>query len=343
MTRGKKEKRRVRERAEKGDMSYQAAFQQPLRDGGPADAQADKGSTYTAMGSTGDDAPTTETSDGTTGDPRLRAEPETATEFEWGPQLSRHLSLCLREFRLLLEMYMWIPQLYVDQGPNLLRMPLTFRDAPRVASDVCARVRQSRSTDPGAEQTERNAWESLPWQACLEKLARAREADRTNPWAVRLGRWGELAGELILGMPAVIDHPEPIIEALEIAGGMEDDGFVRLSTRKRYHAPIDDESVGIYHCFHCSVYREHLLVDADPEDPRFALQCWRCKYVIPGSHSTVFQRPGEPTRRTFDKPFIADRSFAIAHERLRDVGLWVGRDQPPPGAQLIRDDVPVDD
>jgi hypothetical protein len=124
---------------------------------------------------------------------------------------------------------------------------------------------------------------------------------------------------------------------------MADDGFIRLSTRKRFHAPIDDENVGIYHCFGCHVYREHELVDADSDDPRFALKCWRCKSIIPGSYSTITQRPGEPTRRTFDKPFVSDRSFAIAHERLRDIGLWVGRDQPPPGARLIRDDVPVDD
>lgn len=304
MTSGKKEKRRVREQAEKCGMSYQAALQQPLRDG-----------------ASGEPVPPV---DGTVGTGR---EPS-----------SGHHVVCLREFQLLLEIYMWIPRLYVDPGSALLQLPVTFPGAAALAREACTRVVRSRSSEPEAHaEVEAMVWKSLPWERCLVALERAQQHNRSKQYAVRLGREGELAAELILAMPTIVDSPQRIVDAIEVASLMGDDGFVRRSTRKRYHVPIDGETIGIFHCKGCFVYREHLLVDADKDDPRFAIQCWQCKYTIPGSYSTWIQRPGVPMVRTYDKPFISDDDLAIAHDRIRDLGQWVGRAEPLPGAKLILD------
>ena len=248
-----------------------------------------------------------------------------------------HLAVCRREFDTLLDLFMLTPQLSIKPVSELGRVP-TFKEAPAAVREACAAVQRSRANAQDAQQTEMTAWESLPWKTGIARIQDAQAKDRTNRFVVRLGRWGELASELILAMPAITDHPERIVAALQIAALMDDDGFVRRSTRKRFHLPIDDKPVGIYKCKACYAYRDFRLVDTDAEDPHFAIQCSQCTFTIPGSYTTVRMWPGGQAVRTYDTPFVSDSHYLIAHERMRDRESWAGRHEPLPGAPLIEDD-----
>ena len=99
-----------------------------------------------------------------------------------------------------------------------------------------------------------------------------------------------------------------------------------MTTNKKVHGPIDDETVGIFSCpvGGCNCYTEHVLFDADPDDPCYALECCKCVRIKSGSEKTTTMVYGEPDKVTYGAPKLSDDEFAAGQDRLKEPGRWIG-------------------
>lgn len=146
--------------------------------------------------------------------------PPGATDAQRGPE-----DKLRGELQRLLELFMWIPQLRVDDEPPLTT---TWAEAPELALTTCERVLRFSSDCP--EGALSAVWDSLPWRACLSKLEWDREREGLNDYyRGRLLRWGRIAENMIAAMPGLTSHPYLIKEMLAIAESLDPDGNIVAS------------------------------------------------------------------------------------------------------------------
>lgn len=85
-----------------------------------------------------------------------------------------------------------------------------------------------------------------------------------------------------------------------------------MSTKKAGNPRSHGDPAGIYHCSTCMQRREHTLADADPNDPCYAVQCWKCMNIIMGSAKTM---DDDGNTMSYGDPMISDEHFEEAQHR----------------------------